>query len=84
ATIGILVAFVIFFALALMILIPVLISQFNDFSQRLPGYIIQLQQFIAQAQNSLLPDLVENQMATDEAGNRLVDLLGDLANIADI
>lgn len=64
ATIGILVAFVIVFALALMILIPVLISQFNDFAQRLPGYISQLQQFITQAQNSLLPDWVENQMGT--------------------
>ncbi|MBY3154130.1 AI-2E family transporter [Rhizobium leguminosarum bv. viciae] len=64
ATIGILVAFVIVFALALMILIPVLISQFNDFAQRLPGYISQLQQFIAQAQNSLLPDWVENQVGT--------------------
>lgn len=62
ATIGILVAFVIVFALALMILIPVLISQFNDFAERLPGYIGQLQQFITQAQNSLLPDWVENQM----------------------
>ncbi|MGO7420304.1 AI-2E family transporter, partial [Rhizobium ruizarguesonis] len=58
ATIGILVAFVIVFTLALMILIPVLISQFNDFAQRLPGYISQLQQFITQAQNSLLPDWV--------------------------
>ncbi len=64
ATIGILVAFVIVFTLALMILIPVLISQFNDFAQRLPGYISQLQQFITQAQNSLLPDWVENQMGT--------------------
>lgn len=62
ATIGILVAFVIVFALALMILIPVLISQFNDFAERLPAYISQLQQFITQAQNSLLPDWVENQM----------------------
>ena len=62
ATIGILVAFVIVFALSLMILIPVLISQFNDFAQRLPGYISQLQQFITHAQNSLLPDWVESQM----------------------
>ena len=57
ATIGILVAFVIVLRLALMILIPVLISQFNDFAQRLPGYISQLQQFIAQAQNSLAAGL---------------------------
>src|SRR5689334_1582844 len=50
ATIVILVAFVIVFALALVILIPVLINQFNDFAQRVPGYISQLQQFIANYQ----------------------------------
>ncbi|MGO8308663.1 AI-2E family transporter, partial [Rhizobium ruizarguesonis] len=33
-------------------------------AQRLPGYISQLQQFITQAQNSLLPDWFENQMGT--------------------
>jgi len=64
ATVGILIAFVIVFALALMILIPVLVSQFNDFAQRLPGYISQLQQFITQSQNSLLPDWIKNQMGT--------------------
>lgn len=64
ATIGILVAFVIIFALALMILIPVLINQFNDFAQRLPGYISQLQAFIANVQDSVLPGWIRNQLGT--------------------
>ncbi|MHC2298397.1 AI-2E family transporter [Rhizobium mongolense] len=64
ATIGILVAFVIIFALALMILIPVLINQFNDFAQRLPGYISQLQAFIANVQDPVLPGWIRNQLGT--------------------
>ncbi|NLS03088.1 AI-2E family transporter [Rhizobium sp. P32RR-XVIII] len=64
ATIVILVAFVIVFALALMILIPVLINQFNDFAQRVPGYISQLQAYIADAQDSVMPDWVKNQLGT--------------------
>ncbi|AJC78725.1 transporter permease protein [Rhizobium etli bv. phaseoli str. IE4803] len=64
ATIVILIAFVITFTLALMILIPVLASQFNDFAERLPGYISQLQQFIDNSKNSLLPEWVRSQAGT--------------------
>ncbi|EJJ27987.1 AI-2E family transporter [Rhizobium sp. CF142] len=64
ATIVILVAFVIVFALALMILIPVLITQFNDFAQRLPGYITLLQQFITDYQDSVLPGWIKSQLGT--------------------
>ncbi|MDR6666820.1 AI-2E family transporter [Rhizobium sp. 1399] len=64
ATIVILVAFVIVFVLALMILIPVLITQFNDFAQRLPGYITLLQQFIADYQDSVLPGWIKSQLGT--------------------
>ncbi len=64
ATIVILVAFVIVFALALVILIPVLINQFNDFAQRVPGYISQLQQFIANYQDSVLPGWIRSQLGT--------------------
>ncbi len=59
ATIVILIAFVVVIVLALMILIPVLASQFSDFAGRLPGYIDQLQTFIAQSQNSLHAGLGE-------------------------
>ncbi|MBW9053100.1 AI-2E family transporter [Rhizobium mesosinicum] len=64
ATIVILVAFVIVFTLALVILIPVLINQFNDFAQRVPGYISQLQQFIANYQDSVLPGWIRGQLGT--------------------
>jgi predicted PurR-regulated permease PerM len=64
ATIVILVTFIVLFALALIILIPVLVNQFNDFAQRLPGYISQLQMFIAQYQDSLLPGWIRNQIGT--------------------
>lgn len=64
ATIVILVAFVIVFALALMILIPVLINQFNDFAQRLPGYITLLQQFVSDYQESVLPGWIKSQLGT--------------------
>jgi len=64
ATIVILVAFVIVFALALVILIPVLINQFNDFAQRVPGYITLLQQFITDYQDSVLPGWIKSQLGT--------------------
>lgn len=73
ATIMILIAFVVVFALALMILIPVLINQFNDFAQGLPSYITQLQQFIAKSQDSLLPDWIKSQ--TDAIKDNLSGLL---------
>jgi len=64
ATIVILIAFVVLIVLALMILIPILASQFADFAGRLPGYIDQLQTFIAKQQNSMLPDWIKNQLGT--------------------
>ncbi len=64
ATIVILVSFVVIIALALMILIPILASQFADFAGRLPGYIDQLQAFIAKQQNSMLPDWIKSQLGT--------------------
>jgi len=60
ATLFILVAFVVVFALALMIVIPVIVSQFNDFVQHVPGYVQQLQDFINYAQTSMLPKWARN------------------------
>ncbi len=48
ATILILVAFIIFFALSLILLIPVLVTQLADFIGRLPAYLGQLQALITQ------------------------------------
>jgi predicted PurR-regulated permease PerM len=64
ATVVILISFVIVFVLSLMIIIPVLASQLNEFIQRVPGYITQLQTFIATSNASWLPDWVDGQMGT--------------------
>lgn len=64
ATVVILVSFVVVFVLSLMIIIPVLASQLNDFIQRVPAYVTQLQTFIATSNASWLPDWVDGQMGT--------------------
>ncbi len=64
ATVVILISFVVVFVLSLMIIIPVLASQLNEFIQRVPGYITQLQTFIATSNASWLPDWVDGQMGT--------------------
>ncbi len=47
ATLVILISFIVIFVLALMIFVPILVSQLSDFAVRLPGYISQLQALIA-------------------------------------
>ncbi|ODS56625.1 MAG: AI-2E family transporter [Agrobacterium sp. SCN 61-19] len=64
ATVVILVSFVVVFVLSLMIIIPVLASQLNEFIQRVPAYITQLQTFIATSNAAWLPDWVDGQMGT--------------------
>ncbi|CAH0340253.1 AI-2E family transporter [Rhizobium sp. CECT 9324] len=64
ATVVILVTFVIVFALSLMIIIPILASQLNDFIERVPGYMTQLQTFIATSNASWLPEWLNGQMDT--------------------
>lgn len=63
ATVVILVAFVIVFVLALIIIIPVLANQASEFIARLPGYVTQLQQLIADSGNTIFPDWVSEQIA---------------------
>ncbi|KPF56067.1 MULTISPECIES: AI-2E family transporter [Rhizobium/Agrobacterium group] len=64
ATVVILVSFVVVFVMSLMIIIPVLASQLNEFIQRVPAYVTQLQTFIATSNASWLPDWVDGQMGT--------------------
>lgn len=64
ATVVILVSFVVVFVLSLMIIIPVLASQLNEFIQRVPAYVTQLQTFIATSNAAWLPDWVDGQMGT--------------------
>ena len=64
ATVVILFAFLVVFVLSLMIIIPVLASQFNDFIQRVPGYVSQLQVFITTSNAAWLPEWLNGQMDT--------------------
>ncbi|MCA1366347.1 AI-2E family transporter [Bradyrhizobium sp. BRP14] len=64
ATIVILVAFVVVFALSLMIIIPLIFTQAADFLQKMPGYVSRLQAFITDTtQSTIVPDWLEGQMA---------------------
>jgi len=56
ATILILIAFVIIFALSLILLIPVLVTQLADFIGRLPSYLGQLQALITEIDPQWLED----------------------------
>ncbi|MCC2609250.1 AI-2E family transporter [Neorhizobium sp. Rsf11] len=64
ATVVILVCFVLVFVLSLMLVIPIIISQFTGFAAALPGYISQLQQIISSPETSFLPSWVGAQIET--------------------
>lgn len=64
ATTLILVTFIFVFVLALMIIIPVLATQLNDFIQHVPGYVSELQNFIATSNARWLPGWLDGQMVT--------------------
>ncbi|WP_112827243.1 AI-2E family transporter [Rhizobium cremeum] len=64
ATVVILIAFVFVFVLSLMIIIPILASQFNQFIQHVPGYVSDLQNFIATSNAAWLPQWLNTQMDT--------------------
>lgn len=64
ATVVILVTFIVVFVLALMIIIPVLVSQLNEFIQHIPGYITDLQSFIATSNAAWLPEWLNGQVGT--------------------
>ena len=62
ATVLILIAFIVIFALSLMLVIPVLVGQFTDFAQRLPEYVEQLRAYLTDVQNSVLPGWIKSQI----------------------
>ena len=62
ATVTILVIFVVLFALLLIIVIPILVSQASDFISKLPGYVQQLQQLIASHDAGYLPSWIRDQV----------------------
>ncbi|MBZ7921070.1 AI-2E family transporter [Ensifer sp. 2YAB10] len=62
ATVVILIGFVVVFVLALMIIIPVVVSQASDFIANIPGYASKLQVLVNEAQTRLIPDWLASQM----------------------
>ncbi len=68
ATVFILVAFVILFALSLMIIIPLLATQASDLFAKLPGYITQLQNLVTSFNPEILPPWISSQMGTIKQG----------------
>lgn len=62
ATVVILVVFVLIFALALIIIIPLLVTQATDFGAKVPGYISDLQALIT-SESVIVPDWLAGQIA---------------------
>ena len=63
ATVVILVCFVLIFALSLVIVIPIIVGQLNQFALALPGYVTQLQALVA-SPDAFLPDWLSAQIET--------------------
>ena len=61
ATFAILIAFIALFALSLVVLIPILVTQAADLGGRIPGYITQLQSLLM-SESNLLPGWVSDQL----------------------
>lgn len=62
ATVVILISFILMFAIALVVVVPLIVSQFSQFAQVLPDYVSQLQQLIANPENSFLPKWMVTQI----------------------
>lgn len=78
ATLVILVIFVALFALALVVLIPVLVTQAADLAGRIPGYITQLQSLLT-SEYKFLPDWMTGQL--DQIKDSFTALLTEGAGI---
>jgi len=61
ATLVILISFVTIFAIALIVVVPVLVTQAVDLGGRIPGYITQLQELLV-SESTLLPEWVGSQL----------------------
>jgi predicted PurR-regulated permease PerM len=62
ATLVILVSFILVIVAALVVVIPVLVGQFHEFSLRLPSYVGLLQTYVLGLQDTLLPDWAKSQL----------------------
>ncbi|MEM5494104.1 AI-2E family transporter [Hoeflea sp. AS16] len=61
ATLAILATFIALFAISLIVVIPILVTQAADLGGRIPGYITQLQSLLM-SESNLLPDWVSEQL----------------------
>jgi predicted PurR-regulated permease PerM len=61
ATLAILITFIAFFAISLVVVIPILVTQAADLGGRIPGYISQLQSLLM-SESSLLPSWISDQL----------------------
>lgn len=89
ATVVILIAFIVLFVLALVVIIPVLAGQTSEFIARLPGYGAKLQELVTTSGSSFLPDWASSQIAAikenyskylAEGAGFLATLLGQIWN----
>lgn len=89
ATVVILISFILMFAIVLVVVVPLIVSQFSQFAQVLPDYVSQLQQLIANPENSFLPKWMVTQIQSakenfsslmSEGAGFLGGLLGQLWN----
>jgi predicted PurR-regulated permease PerM len=61
ATLAILITFIALFAISLIVVIPILVTQAADLGGRIPGYITQLQSLLM-SESNLLPGWVSDQL----------------------
>jgi predicted PurR-regulated permease PerM len=64
ATSLILLTFIVLLVLALIIVIPLLATQAADFAEKVPGYITNLQQVIADPNSQFMPEWLRGQLLT--------------------
>jgi predicted PurR-regulated permease PerM len=64
ATSVILISFLVLFVLALVIIIPILASQASGFIAKIPDYVSQLQQLVADGRLNILPKWLTDQIGT--------------------
>jgi predicted PurR-regulated permease PerM len=79
ATIAILASFVLLFALALVLLVPVAAQQLSAFAVRLPGYLTQLQGIISERGGPLLERLGFGAAGMQDAQRAVGDFAGQAA-----
>jgi predicted PurR-regulated permease PerM len=75
ATVVILVLFVLIFALAMVILIPLLVNQASGFFAKVPGYVTSLQDLVTKVRPEMLPSWLRDQIGPLK--DSLTSLLGE-------